>query len=325
MKIAVTGATGFLGSNLCRQASRAGHEIVSALGTNVDAGGKLASEGFSFVPARLSQVETMATAFQGADAVVHCAAKSAPWGSRRSFEDTNVVGTANVVKACRRAGVPRLVHISSASVYFRLEDRYDIRESSPLPEPVNEYARSKAMSEVAAFRFERDVVVLRPRGIFGPGDTTLVPRLARVGRGGHLPLLRGGRAQVDITFVDVVSSAILAAAAAPCPVRGTYNVAHGESVRVKDLVERIMAALGLPVAWRRVPLVAALAAATMAESVSRIMNSKDEPPLTAYSLGLLAFSQTLDISAIKADLGWTPPVSLEMGLGRTTEWLERSR
>lgn len=321
MRLAVTGATGFLGSNLCANADAAGHEVTAALGTDRLKGAKLLDEGMPFVAADLNDVDAMAQAFRSADAVAHCAARSTAWGPRAAFEAANVVGTANVVEACRRAGVPRLVHVSSASVYFELADREDVREDAPLPRPFNDYAWSKALSEAEALRFEGDVAVLRPRGIFGPGDPTLVPRLARAARRGRLPLLRGGTARASLTHVDAVSSAILAAATAPGPLRVTYNVAHTEAAVVRDLVERVMAALGRPFAWRRIPMPVALAAARASETAAAVLGGR-EPAATPYALGLLAYTHTLDTRAIREGLGWTSPLTLEEGLCKTMAWLE---
>lgn len=146
MRLAITGATGFLGSNLCRLAMGAGHTVSAALGTDRRAGADLLARDLPFERVALSDVAGMRAAFRKADVVVHCAAKSDQWGPRRAFHDVNIVGTANVVEACRAAGVARLVHISSSSVYFAFRDRLGIREGEPLPRPVNEYARSKALS-----------------------------------------------------------------------------------------------------------------------------------------------------------------------------------
>ncbi|KQS67599.1 hypothetical protein ASG32_30390 [Methylobacterium sp. Leaf361] len=324
MRLAITGATGFLGANLCANADAAGHKVSAALGTDPTRGAKLAAQGVPFVAAHLADVDAMARAFRGADAVAHCAARSTAWGSRAAFEADNVAGTANVVAACRRAGVPRLLHISSASVYFELADREDVREDSRLPSPFNEYARSKVLSEAKALQFEGDVAILRPRGIFGPGDPTLVPRLARAARRGRLPLLRGGTARASLTHVDAVSSAILAAATAPAPLRATYNVAHVEAAVVRDLVERVMAALGRPFTWRRIPMPVALAAARASETAAAVLGGR-EPAATPYALGLLAHTHTLDTRAIREDLGWTSPLTLEEGLCETMAWLEAHR
>lgn len=324
MRLAVTGATGFLGGNVCESARDSGHSVVAALGSDPAKGATLSSKGFRFAPARLDDVDAMSRAFEGADVVVHCAARSSAWGSRASFEADNVAGTANVVEACRRAGVGRLVHVSSASVYFDLRDRVAVREDARLPAPFNEYARSKALSETEAMRFEGDVVVLRPRGIFGPGDAALVPRLVRAARRGRLPLIRGGTARASLTHVDAVSSAILSAAACPGPIRAVLNVAHREAATVREVVERVMTATGTPFRWMRAPAPIALLACGAIEAFHAATGGS-EPPATRYTLGLLAYTHTLDTEAIRERIGWSEPFPLERGLRDTMAALESAR
>jgi nucleoside-diphosphate-sugar epimerase len=316
VRIAVTGATGFLGGRVVAEALARGHEVV-ALGRDVSRGAALAKSGARFYRCDLADAATMRRRFEGADAVVHSAALSSPWGTRKAFEAANVVGTRNVVQAADRSGVRRLVHVSTPSIYFEFTDRLGIREDDPLPKPVNEYARTKLLAETEAAAFGGELFVLRPRGIFGPGDTTILPRLLAAARKGGLPLLRGGNALVDLTYVDVVADAVIRAVEAPAEARGTYNVTNGKPVAVKWLVERVTSCLGVKFLWKPAPVSLTIAAARGLELAARIDPRKPEPRVTAYGVGLLAYSQTLDISAARDRLGWTPGIPIDEALDRT--------
>lgn len=314
MRIAVTGATGFLGGRVARMASGRGH-AVTALGRDAGALSRLSDSGMATCASDLADRRVMSGAFAGADVVVHCAAMGGPWGPRAAYERANVEGTRNVVDACARAGVGTLVHVSTSSVCFAFADRIGIRESDPLPSPVNAYADTKARAELIAMSHPGRVAVLRPRGIHGPGDTTLLPRMLRALRKGPVPLLRGGEAVIDVTHVDVVADAVLAACERP--LQGIHNVGHGEGMSVRHVIESVAAAAGLRPRWIPVPVPLTLAGARMAEAVAAALPGRPEPPATAYSLGLLAFSQTLDVTAIRASVGWVATEGAREGLSRT--------
>ncbi len=319
MRIAVTGATGFLGGEICRRAIGRGWEVM-ALGRNVTEGTRLVQLGCRFVAAPLSQIWTLSEAFANLDAVIHAAALSSPWGRHGDFVTANVTGTRNVASAARSAAVRRLVAISSTSVYFRFADQYRIREDLPLPPPVNSYAATKAAAEAVALSAGLSTVILRPRGIIGPGDRALLPRLAAAAARGPLPLFRDGAHEVDVTPVATAAEACLDAATPETPA-GIYNVSNGEPVSVRWLVENAMAAIGRPVGWRPLPVGPALAAARLLEWASLARPGRPEPIVTRYGLGLLAYGQTLDLSAARSALGLRPAMSIREcldGIGK--EW-----
>lgn len=301
MRLAITGATGFLGGAVVRSGLRAGWSV-SATGRDKIAGAVLSGYGAAFHPCEIGDVAGLRRVFAGCDAVVHCAALSSPWGSAEAFEAANVAGTHVVIAAAKGAEVPRIVHVSSSSVYFRFQDQLAVREDMVLPPPVNLYAASKGRAESVVRESGLSAVILRPRGIIGPGDRALLPRLAASALRGPLPLMRGGEALVDVTPVETVAAAVLAALDPRAP-SGTYNVSNGEPIRVRALVEATMAAADIRVRWLPVPVPVALGGARLLEFVHRFLPSRPEPIVTAYSLGLMAYSQTLDIEAARTKLG----------------------
>ena len=256
-------------------------------------------------------------AIGAADAFVHAAALSSPWGSRADFMRANVTGTRNALAMARSAGAKRFVFISSPAVCFRFADQLDVSEDEPFPRPVNFYAESKQLAEREVLAADLSSIVLRPRAIYGPGDTALLPRLIRAARAGPLPLLRGGEARTNLTYVDEVVRAIELALAAPDGLAGrVFNIA-GEAVKLRDVVEQAAAKAGIAVRWRRLPWPLALGAASAIEAVSRLWPGTPEPRVTAYGLGLLAFTHTLDVSAARAALGFEAAISFAEGLERT--------
>jgi nucleoside-diphosphate-sugar epimerase len=316
MRIVVSGATGFLGGHLVKRLLTDGHEV-TGLGRNQEAGARIVERGGRFAPIDLA-LSSEALADERADAFVHCAALSSNWGTRAAFQAANVTGTAHAIELARRLGVERFVHISSPSVYFRFADQLAVAEDMPLPPPVNAYAASKAEAERLVLEAaDLNPISLRPRGLFGPGDTALLPRLVRAARHGSLPLLRGGEAVTDLTYVDDVVEAIVAALDAGPEVAGkAINISGGEPRTIRHIAESAARHAGVAVRWRAMPLGPTLFGVRLIEAIAAMLPGRPEPVATAYSLGVLAFSQTLDISRAKALLGWQPRIGFAEGLSR---------
>lgn len=314
----VTGATGFLGGALVRRLLAEGHEVV-ALGRQAEALLSLARDGARAIRCDLAKQSALPEPV-AADVFVHCAALSSPWGRYADFHAANVIGTQNALAMAKAAGVKRFVHISTPSVYFRFEDRPALREDAPLPVPVNAYAATKRQAEELVRKQDAlDPIILRPRGIYGAGDTALMPRLLRVARKRALPLMRHGRAATDLTHVDDVVGAVMAAANAGKISQRVFNVSGGVALNVREVIERAGERAGVPVRWRSMPAPVVLGAVRLIEGLAKIAPGRPEPLTTAYSVALLAYTQTLDISTAKAVLGWTPRIGFEDGLARTFE------
>lgn len=325
MRVLVTGGTGFLGRHLVWRLASDGAEVVFT-GRRREAADLVcayAKGSVRFVPIEHGSAHATSALTECADpmdAVVHCAALSSPWGRAQDFERANVVSTAEVLAACSKARVARLVHISTPSLYFRFQDQLGIREDQTLGPPVNDYARTKGLAEqMVQQQTPCESVILRPRALFGPWDDTLMPRLLRVMRAGPIPLMRGGRALQDLTYVDNAVDAICLALTQPLTQRvATYHVSNGEPIMLRNLLEVIASECQLPLRTRNLPWPFVHAGAWGLEALAHLRGN--EPALTRYSAGALAFSQTLNLEAIQRDLGYTPRVSLREGIRRYAQW-----
>jgi nucleoside-diphosphate-sugar epimerase len=324
MKALVTGATGGLGRNLIERLYRDGHDVI-ALGRNRLVGKTIASNGIRFEAVDLSENHRLKRLSEGRDVVFHCAALSSPWGLRSDFEAINVQGTINVSDAALLAGA-RLVHVSTPSIYANFSDQLEINEFSALPKRmVNDYARTKLKAEVAIRSAAREdgleSIILRPRGIFGPYDTTLMPRLMAAAERGPVPLINGGRAVVDVTYVEnVVDALILAAEARHIKGGEAFNITNGQGIIISDLIKQALTAVGVPYRTKNLPYWLADLVARGLEFSAWIGATKGEPALTRYTAGLFAFDQTLDINRARVNLGYVPRVSVSEGISRYAEW-----
>ena len=318
MRILVTGATGFLGGRAAQHLSKLGASV-TATGRNEARLGDLSLQTCKTLAADLSSPDALASISGEYDAIVHCAALSAPWGRPEDFHSANVVATQTVLCIAARNPECRMIHISSSAVYFQPKDQSHIAESDPLPDRlINHYARSKLMSETLVRGCGQSSIILRPRGIYGPGDTALVPRLIAAAEARPLPLLRGGQAKTDLTHVDDVVSAIVASLRVRRPHSGKiYNISGGEALSIKGIIETVCFHAGIDLRWRVLPTSLAMLGAHGSEIASALGGWKSEPLVTRYSLGLLAWSQTLDISKAQHELNWTPKITFEEGLKET--------
>ncbi|MDX9987281.1 NAD(P)-dependent oxidoreductase [Thiothrix unzii] len=327
MKILITGGTGFLGRHLVWRAAAEGAQVVFT-GRNATA----AQEVMRLAPRPVvwqalehgmpDAAASLRTLAQGTDALIHCAALSAPWGTPEVFHRANVVSTQEVLDAGHAAGTRRLIHVSTPSLYFGFADRLDIREDAALPPPANEYVRTKTLAETLVRQQPLpETVIVRPRALFGAWDQTLVPRLLRVMQRGALPLMRGGNISMDLTYIDNAVEAIWLALTRPLPrPLANYNITNGEPRQLQDMLAIMAREFRLPLRTRRVPWWLIDNVARLLELHARWGDGR-EPLLTRYSAGVMAFSQTLNIDALRNELSYCPQVSIEEGIRRHAAWL----
>lgn len=323
MNILVTGGTGFLGRHLGAALLERGHEV-HLLGRNFAPVQSLIARGAHPVPADLRDVSAVSAACARMDIVYHAGALSAPWGKRADFFTINVGGTEAVLVGCQTHGVRRLIYVSSPSVVFDGSDQVQAIESVPYPRRFTSvYALTKKLGEDrvnAAASTGQQIVIVRPKAIFGPGDQALLPRLIDAAREKRLPQIGDGCNLVDLTYVENVVHALLLAAEAPAAVGKTYTITNGEHVLLWNIIRDVLKRLNLSTHLRQIPLSVALGAAALMELRASLTGK--EPLLTRYSVMILARTQTYDISAAQRDLGYTPQISLAEGIERTLEGLK---
>lgn len=317
MRVLVTGASGFVGGALLARAGTAVTRDWLGVGRR-----PLVEPGFRYLAHDLAQPLPAPTA--PFDAVLHGAARASPWGSAAQYRRDNVDATRLLVEWCERHGRPRLLYVSSSSVFYRSGDQFGLTEASPIgPRFVNQYAASKFAGEQCVRRYRGDWLILRPRAVFGPGDTVLFPRILAAARRGRLPMLvrADGRPAIgDLIYVDTLSDYLLRALATP-DLRGAVNLTNAEPVALEALLLQVLRGLDLPAPQRRVQVRTALAGATALEVVWRVLPCllTGEPPITRFGVGVLAWSKTFDVTRMRATLG-APSVSITDGVDAFVRW-----
>jgi nucleoside-diphosphate-sugar epimerase len=324
-KVLVTGGGGFLGGAIVRFLISEGESVRSFSRGHYS---ELEALGVEQLQGDLSDIEAVSSACQDIESVFHVAAKPGVWGRYETFYQPNVVGTENIINACRSCGVQRLIYTSSPSVVFDGNDMGGVDETVPYPPTYHAaYPQTKAVAEYKVLQAAKDgmhAVALRPHLIWGPGDNHLVPRiiqrahrLRQVGDGGNL---------VDTIYID---NAALAHVLAERQLRSNpelsgrvYFISQDEPIALWEMVNRILAAAGKPPVKRCISPGKALLAGSILEMVYKLFGIKSEPPLTRFVARELATSHWFNIQAAKTDLGYKPVVSTEEGFKRLKEWLK---
>jgi nucleoside-diphosphate-sugar epimerase len=311
MKAIITGATGGLGRNLGEFLIQKGWEIVG-FGQNKEIGNTL---GYSFKSFDLSDEKEALKHFESCDVVFHCAARSKPWGEYALFYVDNVQVTQNVINAMKKYKIPKLVHVSTPSIYFNFTNQKEVKEDDVSKVFVNAYAQSKYEAEKLVLASDIDVTIIRPRGIFGEYDTVLIPRLEKIANKGFLPIIKDRNALIDVTYVGNVVYAMYLCATKKIPDKSIFNISNDEPIQINKLFMLVMKYLDKEVKYRTFRYRTLMRIASTLEVFSKLTRGK-EPMLTKYGVGLIAHDQTLDIQKAKNILGYKPQYTIEEGLER---------
>lgn len=312
----VTGGSGFIGGALIRRLV-AGGSAVSALARSDASAQAVEALGATAVRGDLDDLAAMTDGARGCEVAFHLAAFVAQWGTREQFERGNVTGTRNALEACRAAGVGRFVHCGTEAAILAGEPVVDADETAPLrPDSPALYSSTKAEAERIVREAAADgleTVVLRPRFVWGAGDTTLLPEIIEATNAGRFAWIGGGGHLTSITHVENVVEGLLLAAE-----RGrageAYFVTDGEPVVFREFISELLRARGVDPPERSIPAPVAGAVARTAELAWRVLPLPGEPPLTRFAYWAASQQCTLDDSKARAELGYEPVISRERGV-----------
>ena len=329
MKALVTGGGGFLGKALLKRLLAQGHQVRSVSRSDYP---ELRELGAETQQGDLADPGVAERAVEGCQAVFHVAAKAGVWGAESEFYRSNVTATEHIINACRAQGVPKLIYTSTPSVIHTGGDVEGIDESAPYPDHyATHYPRTKAIAEravLAANGPEMSTISLRPHLLWGPEDTQLVPRIIARAKAGRLRRIGTTPKLIDATYIDNAVQAHLLACEKLAPDAAcagkAYFISQDEPVPTWELVNKILAAAGLPPVKKTVSPKVAYAAGALLEGVFGALKIKREPPMTRFVAEQLSTAHWYNISAAKRDLGYQPLVSMDEGLALLAQWFTTS-
>jgi nucleoside-diphosphate-sugar epimerase len=312
----VTGGSGFVGGALIARLVADGWTL-RALARSGPAAEKVRAAGAEPVRGDLNDRSALTAGARGAEVAFHAAAKLGEFGRWDEFRRVNVAGTREVIAACRAAGVRRLVHVGTEAALLRGQPLVAADERTPLafgsPSP---YAASKAEAEAAVIEANGgglETVVVRPRFVWGAGDTTLLPAITAMVRSGRFAWIGGGRHLTSTTHVRNAVEGLVLAADRGLP-GNAYFVTDGSPVVFREFVTALLATQGVQAPEREVPVPVARAVAAAGEVAWRVLPLPGEPPLSRFAVWFSARECTLDDTKAREQLGYRPVVTRDHGL-----------
>jgi nucleoside-diphosphate-sugar epimerase len=312
----VTGGSGFIGGRLIERLRSDGWQV-RALARSQASAEKVRALGANSVEGDLEDAGALRDGAEGCDVAFHAAAHLGEWGSRDEFMRINVEGTKNLLRACRDAGVRRVVHVGTEAALLVGQPLVNADESLPLrPDSKALYSATKAMAEQAVRDANGDgleTVVVRPRLVWGRGDTTILPSLVEAVKGGRFAWIGGGRHRTSTTHVENSVQGLVLGAEKGKP-GGVYFVTDGEPVVFRDFITELLATQGVDAPGRNMPAGVAKAVAASAETIWRVLPLKGNPPVTRLAVWLSSLECTIDTSHAQQELGYRPVKTIAEGM-----------
>ena len=312
----VTGGSGFIGGVLIRRLVAGGCNV-KALARSDRSAAAVAGIGAEPVRGDLDDIAAMTAGAEGCEVAFHLAAVVAQWGEPEEFRRGNVDGTRNTLDACVAAGVTRFVHCGTEAALMAGEPLVNVDETAPLrPDSSAPYPATKAKAEQAVRAASRDgfeTVVLRPRFVWGVGDTTLLPEMLKMVEAGRFVWVGGGGQLTATTQVDNVVEGLVLAAEKGTPGEA-YFVTDGEPVVFRDFVSELIRTQNVDPPTRSMPAWLGHALSGVAEPAWRFLPLPGSPPLSRFAFWILTQECTIDDSKARRELGYAPIVTREQGL-----------
>uniref|UniRef100_A0A8C4SMB7 Sterol-4-alpha-carboxylate 3-dehydrogenase, decarboxylating n=1 Tax=Erpetoichthys calabaricus TaxID=27687 RepID=A0A8C4SMB7_ERPCA len=326
-KCAVIGGSGFLGQHLVESLLEKGYSV------NVfDIHKGIQNDRVCFFQGDLCNVQDLQLALEGVTTVFHCASPAPSSDNRELFYKVNFIGTKAVIRACKQAGVQKLILTSSASVVFEGSDVKNGQEDLPYAKkPIDYYTETKILQEKEVLSSNNPdenflTVAIRPHGIFGPRDPQLVPVLVDTAKRGKMKFIIGdGNNLVDFTFVkNVVHGHILAAErleknSAICG--KAYHITNDEPIPFWEFLSRILVGLGYDAPRYHLPYLLVYYLAVMLSLVSLLLKPflTFKPTFTPMRVALAGTYHYYSCEKAKCDMGYSPLVRLDKAIEETVQ------
>jgi len=326
VKVLVTGAAGFIGGHLVEMLVERGDEVRALVRPGGDTSHLRTLTGVEIMHGDLTDAASLKCAVRRMRVVYNVAAKTGPWGLEEAYSAVNVQGLADLMHAAMDAGVQRIVHTSSITVYGHHLHGI-VTEDYPYGAANNPYSRTKIAGEKLVSNLVKEygapVVVVRPAWVYGPRDIASFSRFVNLVESGKGFIIGAGKNIVPVVYVrDVVQGLIKAGEAGGQVIGRVYNLADDRRVTQAEYLNTIANALHVPHVSRKLPFSAVYLAGRTAEAVWQAMGRRKAapPPLTTYGVTLLGGNQQFSIDRARRELGYAPEFDVKRGVVEGVRW-----
>jgi nucleoside-diphosphate-sugar epimerase len=324
----ITGATGFVGGHLAEACVARGHKVraIARPGSDTTLLDKISAE---IIRCDLLDNQTVQKAADGADVILHCAAKVGDQGPVDDYRAVNVEGLRALLEACKGKPLRRFVHMSSLGVY-EARHHYGTDESEPLPAThLDGYTQTKVEADHLALQYQQKhgvpVVVLRPGFVYGPRDRTVLPKLIQRMTNGKIHYLGGDQRAMNTIYFGNLTDAVFLAVENPRAVGQVYNLTDGEVVTKRRFFESVSDGMGLPRSKQILPRwLAGIVARLLERQMRRAVARGRQPIVTPAQFKFLLLNLDFSIEKAKRELGYNPRFSFDQGMSETLAWYKQN-
>lgn len=317
----ITGVNGFIGSHTARRLLTEGHSVRGLVRrtSNLD---YIKDLDIEIVYGDISQTETLEKATTGIDRVIHTAGIAKDWGDYADFHRVNFQGTCNLALAAEKAGIKRLVYISTAAVHG-FGYRY-ITESCPMSKKLNYYGETKKMAEEWLFQFAKtakmEIVALRPGNVFGPDDHTFIDKYLDAIYTGKFSYVNKGKSWTCPVYIDNLVEGIWLACHSAAGVGEAIFITDGLEITWREFTDKLADALQVKKPRFSIPYGFGYGVAVLAEGIYKLLRRKEGPFITRYRVGNGGLDYHFSIAKAQKLLNYRPLVQLDEAVKQTAQW-----
>ncbi len=327
MKNLITGATGFVGSHIAERFLNEGEEVIAlARKSSKDNDIKFLEDlGAEIYYGDITKYDSIKSAIENSDRVIHSAASTGEWIKKKQAYDTNIKGTQNLLKGSLENKIQRFIFISSLGV-AGLRNHNKTRTDIGYQKANDNYIDTKIESEklVRCFSEKNNLpfTIMRPGFVYGERDRRLMKRMLENLEKGKFMFIGNGKNKMDLVYAGNLADAVYLASQTDRAVGEIYNVTDDNNLDIETFVYKICDIWGFEKPTKHIPIPVAKIAANMLEKIAKIRGKKEPPLLTKTRLKFMSLNLDFDISKTREHLGYKPAINIDEGLKKTKKWID---
>ncbi len=321
MKVLVTGANGFIGSNLCRRLIAEGNKVHALVRKTSDLS-FLKGLNLKLFYGDIEKIETLQPAVKDVNMVFHVAGLAADWGPYKLFERINFRGTQNVAHVADEEGVKRFIYVST--VAFHGFGKKNMTEKSPKANKLIPYAKTKYLSEQWLWQFSKHtdmgITAVRPGNVFGINDRTFISKYIDALLRGKFAEINHGRSKTCPVYVENLIDIIMLISKNKKAIGEAYLATDGLDITWHEFNSALAQKLDVKLPRISIPYSLAMPVAKGYYGLHRLLKIKSEPFLTPYRINNGGRDYHFSIQKLRDHFGYQPKVELEEAMRRTVDW-----